>query len=628
MGLLANALEDATTAKVKLTSTFYELLDVLDEVLVKPPTERSAKRRRVVLLNLPTGYGKTRISIVMGKVASDGLTDSFLRVIHVIPTRNLAEDILRHARELGINASAQYMFADPSLKAPYFLAPFLVTTLDSYSYNFLKIPVAETRYVASRGLGHSEIPRHAIYTALNFIDEYHVFLSSEVGLAERIKCSDLLGKATTFLYFMILHLVGNSITDVVLSTATPVVTPEFLKQKLGLGDDAIFAINYDLSSKPGITHEGSTVKVNDREFNEDRFLKNVVTRVKKLSIEDIADECVKSLNTGRKCLIVLNKVDRVIKVYELVRSAAPHASTVVIVHSRFRVKERKLISEKVGEVSERGGAVIASPAIEVGVDFDSDVLVSDAAPLPSLVQRCGRLLRSLGDGEREGEFTIVYDDELASEELGTYSGIYPLDLTKGSVESVKEVLQDGKFIDWKLAFNGVLDGRVSYVSLLKSIQLTDYIDKLISARYLSLLNAITSLMTTPREVRSVMDLVSSFVRYYPIVPAFIPDEDVDASNLRYVVDSYAKNYAEYLLPMELSTRRLTALSDALVRSNGGAAVLVEDSEGCLDYLLVSESRITDVFTKGAVVRSDGLYLPVALVVSPKYYSPEVGLRVG
>ena len=398
--ILSNILSES---KLKSTNTFYELLEVLEKELFTLNRSGGPRRRKLVLLNLPTGYGKTRISILMGRAATEGLVDSFLRVIHVIPTRNLAEDILDHAYALGLKATAQYMFADYSIKTPYFLSPFTVTTLDSYSFNFLKIPVAEVRRVISEGLGHAEIPRYSIYTALNFIDEYHIFMSNELVSS----VGEFISKATTLLYFIVRHLVSNSITDVVLSSATPTLNVELVMNELGLSSDEVLEVTYDLAYGPGVQLRGNRVLVNDKDFNSDRLDKRIRTEIIGECIENIVKSVKSALSVNAKVLIVLNTVRRVLRVYEELRNRGIVGDDSAIVHARFRIKDRVKTSNRLKSISKGvRGVVIASPTIEVGVNFDADYLISDLAPLPSLIQRSGRLLRELDGRVRDGVFKI------------------------------------------------------------------------------------------------------------------------------------------------------------------------------------------------------------------------------
>ncbi len=94
---------------------------------------------------------------------------------------------------------------------------------------------------------------------------------------------------------------------------------------------------------------------------------------------------------GSLTLAVLNRVDRAQAVYgELIKLNV--TSEVALIHSRFRLGDRAE-HQKVLEKNGGNGIVIATQAIEAGVDVSARVLVTELAPWSSLVQRFGRCHR-------------------------------------------------------------------------------------------------------------------------------------------------------------------------------------------------------------------------------------------
>ncbi|MGV1008967.1 MAG: type I-G CRISPR-associated helicase/endonuclease Cas3g [Dermatophilaceae bacterium] len=106
---------------------------------------------------------------------------------------------------------------------------------------------------------------------------------------------------------------------------------------------------------------------------------------------------------GSLTLVVVNTVDRAVTTYEqLVRTTSD--VDVVLVHSQFRPYERAQQMQQVLAVADpagAGGIVVATQAIEAGVDIDARTLVTEAAPWSSIVQRAGRCNRAgrYADGE-------------------------------------------------------------------------------------------------------------------------------------------------------------------------------------------------------------------------------------
>jgi len=93
---------------------------------------------------------------------------------------------------------------------------------------------------------------------------------------------------------------------------------------------------------------------------------------------------------GTLTLVVLNTVAAAQQVYRQLRGG-PHGCT--LLHARFRPMERApLLADLAGR--QEDGIVITTQVVEVGLDISASVLVTEAAPWPSLVQRAGRCNRA------------------------------------------------------------------------------------------------------------------------------------------------------------------------------------------------------------------------------------------
>lgn len=103
-----------------------------------------------------------------------------------------------------------------------------------------------------------------------------------------------------------------------------------------------------------------------------------------------------------RTLVILNTVDRAVAVFEALRRATD--TPVTLLHSRFRPRERaKCYAEATGVLTSPGRIVVSTQVLEAGVDITSRVLVTEAAPWPSIVQRAGRCNR---EGEDEGAMLL------------------------------------------------------------------------------------------------------------------------------------------------------------------------------------------------------------------------------
>jgi CRISPR-associated endonuclease/helicase Cas3 len=89
-------------------------------------------------------------------------------------------------------------------------------------------------------------------------------------------------------------------------------------------------------------------------------------------------------------LVVLNTVEAARAVYKALHGGPVECT---LLHSRFRALERaELIAAVTGHPEDR--IVVATQVVEAGIDLSAEVLITEVAPWPSLVQRAGRCNRT------------------------------------------------------------------------------------------------------------------------------------------------------------------------------------------------------------------------------------------
>ena len=114
----------------------------------------------------------------------------------------------------------------------------------------------------------------------------------------------------------------------------------------------------------------------------------------------LADAVLDAHRPGRMTLAIVNRVDRAQALREALEKRLPRrlpaAPTLALVHSRFRPADRAREMEKVrgaDDANPHGRIVVATQAVEAGVDISAAVLFTELAPWSSLVQRFGRANR-------------------------------------------------------------------------------------------------------------------------------------------------------------------------------------------------------------------------------------------
>jgi CRISPR-associated endonuclease/helicase Cas3 len=100
----------------------------------------------------------------------------------------------------------------------------------------------------------------------------------------------------------------------------------------------------------------------------------------------------------RRTLVICNTVERARSLFERLQGDPTGTADIdfVLLHSRFRPPDRDVQSERLKSPNAKAGGqiVVATQVIEAGVDISSGLLWSEIAPLPSIVQRLGRLNRA------------------------------------------------------------------------------------------------------------------------------------------------------------------------------------------------------------------------------------------
>ena len=141
---------------------------------------------------------------------------------------------------------------------------------------------------------------------------------------------------------------------------------------------------------------GDTVEIRDDErVGELKIRLDAARTIRRLPIQpgsytEIANVARDRHRPETLTLVVLNTVDAAQQVYKKL-SGGPYECT--LLHSRFRGIERGPRMASVTGQPE-GRIVVATQVVEAGVDLSAALLITEAAPWPSLVQRAGRCNRT------------------------------------------------------------------------------------------------------------------------------------------------------------------------------------------------------------------------------------------
>lgn len=132
-------------------------------------------------------------------------------------------------------------------------------------------------------------------------------------------------------------------------------------------------------------------------------------------LQTLCDSILEAHDPASQTLVVVNRVDRAQGLFRLLRQRRPDRPD-LLVHARFRAAERTAQARRLREDDGADRIIVATQAIEAGVDLSAKVLVTELAPWSSLVQRFGRCNRygehNDGDGARIFWVDIEADADL------------------------------------------------------------------------------------------------------------------------------------------------------------------------------------------------------------------------
>jgi len=198
----------------------------------------------------------------------------------------------------------------------------------------------------------------------------------------------------------------------------------------------------------------------------------------KTYLKALADRVLAAHQPGTTTLAILNTVERAqglfvelenrltespVKVWKKAATPAPsvpHNPERLLIHSRFRADDRRANEERLHSgLPAEGRIVIATQAIEAGVDLSARVLLTELAPWASLVQRFGRCNR-YGEFNKTKEAQVIWIDvtdakpysteelEAARQVVANLKSAAPADLPPITAEApLHPVLRRKDFLD-------------------------------------------------------------------------------------------------------------------------------------------------------------------------------------
>ena len=332
-----------------------------------------------VILRAPTGSGKTQAAIFPYLAAMD--TQSKMagrlppKMIYSVPMRVLAKQFhteysksvhrYNHLYDVAIKTSVQTgdMPQDPKLERDLIFA-----TIDQTLSSFLIAPYGLSRGQANLNLG-------ALLSSYLVFDEFHLF-DPDSTLPTTLQMLRMLMDITPFV------LMTATFSDALITRLAAM-----------LGAEVVGLNETDRASFAGLQSQDK-----ERRYH--------------VMDEPLAPDTVLDKHIGRS-VVICNTVRRAREMAVALRERATNTE-VLLLHSQFLREDRDRIEDRIrhdfGKGNEEGSLiVVATQAIEVGVDITSTVMHTELAPANAIIQRAGRCARYQGNRGDVYIYQQVYD---------------------------------------------------------------------------------------------------------------------------------------------------------------------------------------------------------------------------
>ncbi|MCX7796681.1 MAG: CRISPR-associated helicase Cas3' [bacterium] len=331
------------------------------------------------LVEAPTGYGKTSISITC---AIYSIFDStyFPKVVHVLPLRSIVEDVLcRASKIIGEAVKAKMMDVKEEELEVFHLYPLNITTVDTFTWDIMKLNTKKISEIkAEREFGYDFLTQGSLLDSLIIFDEAHYIL--EDRNMKRV-------------YSTVLKLLLEYKTPILILTATLSKGYREYFEHISKQYAYEFKVFKPGDSDPYILRE------KEKQFNIQ-------------VVEDKGNICENVMNLVRKDkvnLVVVNSPYTAVTIYE--EMASKIDLPILLLHGNMKKSHREKVLEEIRRVSEnkQPSIIVATQVIEAGVDLTSDVLITELATAQSLIQRMGRVARY---SERSADIFILKSEGL------------------------------------------------------------------------------------------------------------------------------------------------------------------------------------------------------------------------
>lgn len=315
-----------------------------DEQKFHLQSEIAEINRPNVAVAAPTGWGKTTLSLLRASYLNR------TKIFYVLPTITAIREFYEDLTEIfgRSNIGEYFYFVDVDLLRAgmledeshpldmyrYFVPKLIVTTMDQILLTALQV-------------GRYHVKRFNFKNALFIVDEFHL-LTPQMIAALRVFCHDF--QAFYNFYWLLMS-----------ATSSPL----YMKMLSETMTDLKICI---------LENEYRKLKRHKIKFMDQNLLEFIKDR------SDLFKE--------KRVLVIANRVYEAQNAFNELTSTLD-GKKIILLHSRFTYHDR---SEKEKEIN-RADILVSTQVAEVSLDISFETLVTELAPIPSLIQRFGRVNR-------------------------------------------------------------------------------------------------------------------------------------------------------------------------------------------------------------------------------------------
>jgi CRISPR-associated endonuclease/helicase Cas3 len=311
----------------------------------KIQNEIASSQKKHLALIAPTGWGKTAVALLRARNIKPK------KILYVLPTITAIREFEKDLEEIfGKEWIGEYFYfsdvEDLIRRQGKEEGLEYVTNLQRYFIPKITITTIDQLLLTTLQFGKYHIRRFNLRDALIVFDEFHLFTPEMVGAL--IGTFENLANLYNF--------------SILLMSATPRNT--YLKAlEQALGEQLQIYKNEDLYGRL----KRHNIKIVDKD------LLSFVQETKDM--------------LEKKTLVIVNTVKKAQQVYSLLSEV--NDRRVGLIHGLFTYKDRREKEENLKDVD----ILVSTQVAEVSLDISFKVLVTETAPLPSLIQRFGRVNR-------------------------------------------------------------------------------------------------------------------------------------------------------------------------------------------------------------------------------------------